>query len=365
MSDMKKFLSILCVLTLVIGVIAVSAVSVGAVDSAQTAVDVEEGDEVIYSLHLSGVEKPIIGCDFSFYYDPEIFEVDSISDFNESTENADWLATINPDLEGEVRGNWSILKGIDFSEERNFITIKYKAKKAGSGHLSYYIRYMYDESIFDDYEAKPQITDYKFTCSVTVNGDSVIDKAEPELNVEETQSTGLFVNSVTGDSKDADPEIPNTVVKKTDSAGSGNNANANNAANNNAAANNANNAANNNGNNANNANNANNTKKNENKTVETKVAELGTTADGYFVTATDAAGKVAATSDQAPVTVVETEQKGGTSPVIWVIIALVVLAGGGGAAYYFSKKKQGAANTTDTTAEEVKADSADDTDKTE
>lgn len=365
MSDMKKFLSILCVLTLVIGVIAVSAVSVGAVDSAQTAVDVEEGDEVIYSLHLSGVEKPIIGCDFSFYYDPEIFEVDSISDFNESTENADWLATINPDLEGEVRGNWSILKGIDFSEERNFITIKYKAKKAGSGHLSYYIRYMYDESIFDDYEAKPQITDYKFTCSVSVNGDSVIDKAEPELNVEETQSTGLFVNSVTGDSKDADPEIPNTVVKKTDSAGSGNNANANNAANNNAAANNANNAANNNGNNANNANNANNTKKNENKTVETKVAELGTTADGYFVTATDAAGKVAATSDQAPVTVVETEQKGGTSPVIWVIIALVVLAGGGGAAYYFSKKKQGTANTTDTTAEEVKTESADDTDKTE
>lgn len=365
MSDMKKFLSILCVLTLVIGVIAVSAVSVGAVDSAQTAVDVEEGDEVIYSLHLSGVEKPIIGCDFSFYYDPEIFEVDSISDFNESTENADWLATINPDLEGEVRGNWSILKGIDFSEERNFITIKYKAKKAGSGHLSYYIRYMYDESIFDDYEAKPQITDYKFTCSVTVNGDSVIEKAEPELNVEETQSTGLFVNSVTGDSKDADPEIPNTVVKKTDSAGSGNNANANNAANNNAAANNANNAANNNGNNANNANNANNTKKNENKTVETKVAELGTTADGYFVTATDAAGKVAATSDQAPVTVVETEQKGGTSPVIWVIIALVVLAGGGGAAYYFSKKKQGTANTTDTAAEEVKTESADDTDKTE
>ncbi len=362
---MKKFLSILCVLTLVIGVIAVSAVSVGAVDSAQTAVDVEEGDEVIYSLHLSGVEKPIIGCDFSFYYDPEIFEVDSISDFNESTENADWLATINPDLEGEVRGNWSILKGIDFSEERNFITIKYKAKKAGSGHLSYYIRYMYDESIFDDYEAKPQITDYKFTCSVTVNGDSVIEKAEPELNVEETQSTGLFVNSVTGDSKDADPEIPNTVVKKTDSAGSGNNANANNAANNNAAANNANNAANNNGNNANNANNANNTKKNENKTVETKVAELGTTADGYFVTATDAAGKVAATSDQAPVTVVETEQKGGTSPVIWVIIALVVLAGGGGAAYYFSKKKQGTANTTDTAAEEVKTESADDTDKTE
>ena len=365
MSDMKKFLSILCVLTLVIGVIAVSAVSVGAVDSAQTAVDVEEGDEVIYSLHLSGVEKPIIGCDFSFYYDPEIFEVDSISDFNESTENADWLATINPDLEGEVRGNWSILKGIDFSEERNFITIKYKAKKAGSGHLSYYIRYMYDESIFDDYEAKPQITDYKFTCSVTVNGDSVIEKAEPELNVEETQSTGLFVNSVTGDSKDADPEIPNTVVKKTDSAGSGNNANANNAANNNAAANNANNAANNNGNNANNANNANNNAKTDKKTVETKVAELGTTADGYFVTATDAAGKVAATSDQAPVTVVETEQKGGTSPVIWVIIALVVLAGGGGAAYYFSKKKQGAANTTDTTAEEVKTESADDTDKTE
>jgi len=349
---MKKFLSILCVLTLVIGVLAVSAVSVGAVESAQTSVDVAEGDEVVYSLHLEGVAKPIIGCDFSFYYDPEMFEVESISDFNESTENADWLATINPTLEGEVRGNWSILNGIDFSSERNFITITYKAKKAGSGHLSYYIRYMYDETIFDDYDAKPQITDYKFTCTVKVNGEPVIEKGEPELNVEETQSSGLFVNSVTGDSKDADPDIPNTVVTKTDTSGSGNNGNnANNAANNNA-----NNGANNNAAANNNANNANNKSNNSNKTVETKVAELGTTADGYYITATDAAGNVAATSDEAPVTVVETtgtNDKGGSSPAIWIIIGLVVLAGGGAAVYFFTKKKtpaadaQGAADTSE------------------
>ena len=354
MADMKKFLSILFVLTLAVGIIAVSAVSAGAVESAQTAVDVKEGDEVVYSLHLEGVAKPIIGCDFSFYYDPDIFEVDSISDFNESTENADWLATINPDLEGEVRGNWSILKGIDFSKERNFITITYKAKKAGSGHLSYYVRYMYDESIFDDYEAKPQITDYKFTCTVKVNGEAVIEKAEPELNVEETQTTGLFVNSVTGDSKDADPEIPNTVVKKTDSSGSGSNASSNIGSN----ANNANNAVNNSsGNNA--ANNANANKSNDNKTVETKVAELGTTAEGYFVTATDAAGNVTATSDEAPVTVVETtgtSDKGGSSPAMWIIIALIVLAGGGAAVYFFTKKKAPAANAegaADTSAPEV------------
>ena len=335
---MKKLLSILCVAALAVSMIAVCAVSASAeVDSAKTALDVKAGDEVVYSLHLGGVKNPIIGSDFSFYYDPAVFEVSKITDFEES-EKLSNLALINPDLEGEVRGNWSLLNGLDFSKERNFITITYKAlKDANNTHLSYFIRYMYDETLFDDPDNKPQIKDYTFTCTVTKNGEKVLDKVPPELNVEETQDKGLFVNSVTGDSKDADPDIPNTVGKKsngTSGSGSGNNAAANNGNN-----------ANNNGNNAN----SNNSNSNDKKTIETRIVDMGKTADGYFITATDADGNVIATADQAPVVTVEvpTDQKG-SSPVVWIIIALVVLAGGGGAAYYFMKKKNGTAGSDNT-----------------
>lgn len=334
---MKKFISVLCLLSMMIGVIAVFAVSTSAADSAKTAVDVKSGDEVTYTLTLGGVPEPVIGCDFSFYYDSSLFDVVSIADFNDQTDEDEWLAVINPDLDGEVRGNWSILKGVDFSADRHFLTMNLKAKQDGTGHLSYFIRYMYDNNIFNS-EDKPQITEYKFTCDVKVNGEAVIEKAQPELNVEEPQNNGLFVNSVTGDSNDADADIPGTVVKKTaDNAAVGaNNNSAQGADNNNA-------AANNNANAANDAN-ANNNAANNGAAADATAAPAATTAEGYFVTATDAEGKVTATADEAPITIAPADDtnggsQGGSSPVLWIIIALVVLAGGGAAVYFFMKKK--------------------------
>ena len=326
---MKKFISVLCLLAMMVGVIAVSAVSTGAVESAQTVVDVKSGDEVTYALTLGGVPEPIIGCDFSFYYDSSLFEVVSIADFNDQTDEDEWTAVINPDLDGEVRGNWSILKGEDFSSDRHFLTLNLKAKQDGTGHLSYFIRYMYDNNIFNS-DDKPQITEYKFTCDVKVNGEAVIEKAQPELNVEETQTNGLFVNSVTGDSNDADADIPGTVVKKTNAnTGSGTSSSPNNEV-----------ANPNNDNNVVTPNNPG----NDSNTVQATAAPAATTSEGYFVTATDAEGKVTATADEAPITIAPADDtnggtQGGSSPVLWIIIALVVLAGGGAAVYFFMKKK--------------------------
>lgn len=348
---MKKFISVLCLLSMMVGVIAGSAVSAGAVDSAQTVVDVKSGDEVTYALTLGGVPEPIIGCDFSFYYDSSLFEVVSVADFNDQTDEDEWLAVINPDLDGEVRGNWSILKGVDFSSDRHFLTLNLKAKQDGTGHLSYFIRYMYDNNIFNS-DDKPQITEYKFTCDVKVNGEAVIEKAQPELKVDETQTSGLFVNSVTGDSNDADADIPGTVVKKTaDNAAVGaNNANAQSGDNNNAAVNN-NADANNNVNANNNANNG--------AASSATSAPAATTSDGYFVTATDAEGKVTATSDEAPLTIAPADNtnggsQGGSSPVLWIIIALVVLAGGGAAVYFFMKKKPAKVDVPETSEPKTK-----------
>lgn len=330
---MKKFISVLSIAAIMIGMIAVSMVGAGAAaEPAQTIVDVKEGDKVSYTLTLGGVAEKIIGCDFSFYYDPDIFTLDSIADFNDETDPDKWTPLINPDLVGEVRGNWSILSGVDFSKDRHFLTMNLTAKKAGSAHLSYFLRYLYDNNIFNSTD-KPQITEYKMTCDVLVNGEKILEKAQPELNTTETQKTGLFVNSVTGDSKDADPDIPGTVVKKN---------NTNSAVNNGGSS-----AVNNNqNNNTPNNNTPNNTPNNTATTANgaaATAAPAATTADGAYITATDAQGNVTATSDQPLLiannnTPANTEKKGG-SPALWIVIGVIVLLGGGICVYYVMKRK--------------------------
>ena len=353
---MKKCIALLCVLTLVIGICAVSAVNAGAVDAARTAVDVKSGNEVTYILKLSGVELPIIGCDYSIYYDSSILEVESVADFNDKTNEDEWDGLINPALDGEVRGNWSILSGVKFADERNFITVKFKAKADGTSDISYFIRYMYDNNIFNS-DSKPQITEYKFTCDVNVDGDTVLEDAQPELNVDEPQTSGLFVNSVTGDSSDADADIPGTVVKKTadsNNAVSGSKSENEVGGNDSAGGNGGNSVS---GGNASggsgNASGGNSVSGGSSSggAVSATAAPAATTAEGYYITATDAEGKVTATSDEAPVvTTAGTDnggKSGGSSPVIWIIIALVVLAGGGAAAYFVSKKKSAGAAPAD------------------
>ena len=341
----KKLISLLCVLTLTIGVLAVTVISANAVEPAKTIVDVKNGQEVVYCLKLSDVEQPIIGCDFSVYYDSSLLELQSVADFNDKTDEEEWTPMINPDLDGEVRGNWSILNGVKFTDQRNFLTLTFKAKDEGSADISYFIRYMYDNNIFNS-DDKPQITDYLFVCDVAVDGDEVLQDAQPGLNVEEPQTSGLFVNSVTGDSKDADADIPGTVVKKTGAnAGTG----SNNADNGDSGSDNAAQGGGSAGTPAGNVSGGGSSS--AVSAVKETSAPPATTADGYFVTATDAQGNVTATSDQVPKTatadIADDISKGGTSPVIWIIIALVVLAGGGAAAYFFMKKKSATAPTAD------------------
>ena len=210
---MKKILSVLCALALLFGIAAMGTVGASAeVDAAQTAVDVKAGDEVTYTLILGDVPTKIIGCDFSIYYDADLFTLESFADFSNSTDPENWKATINTALKGEVKGNWSILSGVKFSSARNFATLNLKAKAAGTTHISYYIRFMYDDTVFDSPD-RPQITEYTFTCNLSVNGSTILEDAQPELNIDEPQRVGTFVNSVSGKGEDADV---NTVVKNDD-----------------------------------------------------------------------------------------------------------------------------------------------------
>ena len=191
---MKRFLSVIMALVVLMSV---AAISVSAAPSAETKVSVNKGDEVIYSLKLTVPEK-VVGCDFSVYYDSSVLQVQDVADFTGNYgEDGGRQAVINADIKDEVIGNWSILDGIRFADNKPFVTVKFKAMKAAETHISYYVRYLYPESL-------QMFTEYKFTCDVTVNGKEVVEDAAPELNVDAKQPHGQFVNSVTGDSDDAD-----------------------------------------------------------------------------------------------------------------------------------------------------------------
>lgn len=211
---MKKVFSVLCILALLLGVTVMGTVGAHAeVDAARTMVDIKSGDEISYTLTLGGVPDKIIGCDFSIYYDADLLTLESFADFSNSTDPENWTATINTNLKGEVRGNWSILSGVNFSAARSFATLNLKAKAAGTAHISYYIRYMYDNSVFES-ASRPQISVYTFTCDLTLNGNKILEDAQPELNVDEPQKVGTFVNSLNGKGEDANV---NTVEKNNDS----------------------------------------------------------------------------------------------------------------------------------------------------
>ena len=209
---MKKVLSFIIIATLIVSctVLAVGAVT----DAAKTVVDVKKGDEVVYTLNLSDTPEKVVGCDFSVYYDDSIFKVKSVSDFTGNTDPEEWSAVINDQLPGEVLGNWSILSGVKFQQKKQIVSVTLEAIAAGSTHISYYVRYMYPDSM-------EEFTTYKFTCDLTLNKAAVYEDAEPELNVDTEQEHGDFINSVTGDSKDADVNM--SVKAKQNNVSGGNN----------------------------------------------------------------------------------------------------------------------------------------------
>ena len=387
MNAMKKLLSLLCVLAVTVGILAVGVVSAAA-DAPTTAVDVKSGDKVTYKLSLSDVPERIVGCDFSVYYDRDAFNLESVADFNDSTNDEDWQATINPDLTGEVRGNWSILKGVDFSKKRNIVTLNLTAKKDAKAHISYFVRYMYDDSVFDSDE-RPQIDQYQFTCDVTKNGSAVVTDAEPELNVEEEQPNGLFENSRTGKSANKDKALTGDSIKENGGAAdNGGNSSGNNGSNNsggNSGSNNSNKSnANNNSGNSGNNNSGNQaatqakkdaaiTDKSGNK-ADTKAPEqqkgTGVNAPGTAATEnkentvqTDAAGKIIK-SDSGNSTKAE-KKDNNSSGLMWIIIAAVVLIAGGSIAYVVIKGKKAPADAKAENPADAKAETPADADTAE
>ena len=190
---MKKVLSLVMILLLLMSYAVVAA---SAVDSAETQVSVKKGDEVVYTLKLTVPEK-VVGCDFSVYYDSSVLKIKEFADFTNDYNEDNHQAVINANLKDEFIANWSILKGVKFNDNNTVCKIKFEASKNAKTHISYYVRYSYPESL-------QMFTDYKFTCSVEVNGKAVIENEAPELNVKEEQPHGQFINSVTGDGKDAD-----------------------------------------------------------------------------------------------------------------------------------------------------------------
>lgn len=344
---MKKLISLLCVLAVTVGILAIGVVSVSA-DVPTTELEVKSGDTVKYTLSLGGVPNKIIGCDFSVYYDDSAFTINS-------AEEADFVQVINPDLTGEVKGNWSDGKrngGVDFTDKTPIVTLNLTAKKDCTAHISYFIRYMYDEHVFDTND-RPQIDQYQFTCDVSVNGAAVVQNALPELNVEEKQPNGLFVNSRSGKSEDSDQALTGDSIKKNGGASDDISAyqkeNYVNRTADSVDVITGNNPAGNSGSNSGNNNNNKSTDKPKENASDNKNASSATEAKKSDSTGkaksdvTDAEGNEVAGTDATVGSVSDSDDGKSSSPVMWIIIGAVVLIAGGCIAYVVVKGKKGGA----------------------
>ena len=324
---MKKFVSLLCAMILIVGMLAVGMTAASAATAAQTIVDVKAGDEVSYSLVWSDLPEKVIGTDFSVYYDPSAFTIESVADFNNNTDSDEWVATINPDKAGtgEVLCNWSIINGgVSFETKRAALTVNLKATENTSAHLSYYVRYLYGDSAFES-AGTPQISDYTFTCDVKVNGQAVLTDAQPELNVDKPQDIGQFMNSVTGQSADAAVNVAEGIGLDTITDNGSGSANANqNSGSGNAASTTA-------ANDATSATGKSNTPGEKNGSIA-----AATSADGKPVETGEIASDAAATGS-----------KGGSNTILWIIIAAIVVIAGCGIGYFFINKKRNASISED------------------
>ena len=128
---MKKLISLLCVLTMVIGIIAVSAVSTSAaVDSAKTQIEVKNGQDVTYRLKLSEVESKVVGTDFSVYYDSSVLEPVSVLDFNDNDEE-NWygVKVCRPNSEGAFEAVYIMAEMWDGSDWVQYDTLSRSLEK--------------------------------------------------------------------------------------------------------------------------------------------------------------------------------------------------------------------------------------------
>ena len=305
---MKKIISIALVISIVALMAFAVSYSASAAEPAKTSVAVKSGDTVEYALWLQVGSEPVECADYSVYYDSSVLEVVSVADYTNSFDEDNWESVINTQLTDEVRASFISLKGVDFSKNRNFITVNFKAKKDATTNISYYVRDMAGESYFQDDVNKPEISDYVFTCNVAVSGNTVIENAQPELNTTVEQSVGKFVNSVTGDSKEADVVISNEV--------SGNN-----------------------GSNSNSGNVDDHDHSNDAAASDETNADGTPAATSAQVISTAANDDTADTPQVISADTAETAKKSNSSAIIWIIIAVVVVAAGCGIGYYTMKKK--------------------------
>lgn len=314
---MKRFVAVFMMLLVIMSF---TVISTSALESAETVVPVKSGDEVVYTLKLTTPEK-VVGCDFSVYYDSTALQVKSVADFTGNYDSNEHQAVINPNIKDEVIGNWSILSGVKFNNNNTVVSVKFKALKNTDTHISYYVRYLYPESL-------EQFTEYKFTCDVQVNKKAVIQNEAPELNVEDPQPNGLFVNSVTGDGKDADVNTSTHVPNN-----SGNGANGGEKSEND--------VDNNSGNTANVNNNSgskNDNKKDTDKKDEKKNPEE-TTAEKLVGQTVSPATESDDTTVEATASQTEKNDSIFASAWLWVIIGIIVVGGGVAAVLVVKIKK--------------------------
>lgn len=172
--------------------LSITCIGISAAENASSSFSVNSGDTVVYTLYVENVPQDVVCSDYSIYFDKDKLNPTKYS-------NTPSGSVVNKDLPGEVRGNFVTLDGVQCKKPASIITVEFKATGSGDTNINYYMRDMY---YMDKNNDMVVVDTYDFICSVEVNSNKVIDNKPAELNVEQEQERGQFVNSISGKSDD-------------------------------------------------------------------------------------------------------------------------------------------------------------------
>lgn len=167
-------------------------------------VDAPVGSSVEYKLDLVAKKQVVVGIQMVFKFDTKVLKLkDVILDrFPSATVNA------NQNNDGMIYFNCSDINGVDFKELGEVARLNFEVIGKGDTTIEYFVQYLYDIDLVNLY-------DYKFTYSLTVDNNKVIENKVPELadvnaiisDVGANFDSGDFVNNQEGTGSGEKPVV--------------------------------------------------------------------------------------------------------------------------------------------------------------
>lgn len=172
--------------------------------------EVKAGDTVTYIMYMQDSPYPISGVHMYVFFDSSLLKPVPQSENSEGFKNAIINTDVNVETTETKRKNLGEIllvsaenpvRGADFSQKKQIISVDFEVIKAGKGEISYKIVELYD--IYHD-EDGAYVKRYTLTSDLLVNGEAVGQEEIPIVNnISEADYNGPFVNQKSGRGEDS------------------------------------------------------------------------------------------------------------------------------------------------------------------